>query len=415
MGTPDDPIPGSPRPDGLADYRGAIEKQWNRLAAPSRPLRLPRDTGAVRREVARSWQRSLHTVDPAQTVAPGLDDISGRWRESPLRRPVTELAGQLRGIAEDSGYLAVVSDESGTILWTAGDRTLRRQGEQVNFAPGGVWDESHMGTNGLSLALHDDQACTVFSAEHLVAALHGWVCYSAPIHGPDGRTVGVLDLSSTWERSHPMVMTSVRALVTAVETMLRAEAPTPIPGVRLECLGAARLLRDGRPVPLPPRQLEIMALLALEPDGYTPEQLHAAVYGDRAVSLNTLKADVSHLRRATRGEIANRRYMLTGAVSCDAVELLAAIEGGDLTSALWLYRGPLLPGSDLPGVHQWRDHLDVGLRDAVLASDRPEHAVAFGQRCPADVAVHEHALRLLPRDDVRRAVVTARLYTARQG
>ncbi|TDP40926.1 transcriptional regulator [Nocardia ignorata] len=415
MGASDDPIPGSPRPDGLADYRGAIEEQWNRLAAPSRPLQLPRDTGPVRREVARSWQRSLHTVDPAQTVAPGLDDISGRWRESPLRRPVTELAGQLRGIAEDSGYLAVVSDESGTILWTAGDRTLRRQGEQVNFAPGGVWDESHMGTNGLSLALHDDRACTVFSAEHLVAALHGWVCYSAPIHGPDGRTVGVLDLSSTWERSHPMVMTSVRALVTAVETMLRAEAPSPVPGVRLECLGAARLLRDGRPVPLPPRQLEILALLALEPDGYTPEQLHAAVYGDRAVSLNTLKADVSHLRRATRGEITNRRYMLTGAVSCDAVELLAAIEGGDLTSALWLYRGPLLPGSDLPGVHQWRDHLDVGLRDAVLASDRPEHAVAFGQRCPGDVAVHEHALRLLPRDDVRRAVVTARLYTARQG
>nr|WP_280343456.1 transcriptional regulator [Nocardia neocaledoniensis] len=414
VGAHEDRSAGSPRPDRLADYRGALEKQWNRLAAPSRPMQLPRDTGPVREEVAKSWQRSLHTVDPGQTVAPGFNDISDRWSESPLRRPVTELAGQLRGIAEDSGYLAVVSDESGTILWTAGDRALRRQGEQVNFAPGGVWDESHMGTNGLSLALHDDKACTVFSAEHLVAALHGWVCYSAPIHGPDGRQVGVLDLSSSWERSHPMVMTSVRALVTAVETMLRAEAPAPAPGVRLECLGAARLLRDGRPVPLPPRQLEILALLALEPEGYTPEQLHAAVYGERAVSLNTLKADVSHLRRATRGEIANRRYMLTGPISCDAVDLLAAIEGGDLTSALWLYRGPLLPGSDLPGVEQWRAHLDVGIRNAVLGSDRPEHAVAFGQRCPGDIAIHEHALRLLPRDDVRRAVVTARLYTARQ-
>ncbi|MFC9872433.1 transcriptional regulator [Nocardia salmonicida] len=412
---PDNPIAGPHRPERLSDYRVELEKQWTRLAAPSRPLTLPRDTGAVRNDVAKSWQRSLHTVDPATEVAPGFNDISDRWSESPLRRPVTELAGQLRGMAEESGYLAVVSDESGTILWTAGDRTLRRQGEAVNFAPGGVWDESHMGTNGLSLALHDDRAVTVFSAEHLVAALHGWVCYSAPIHGPDGRTVGVLDLSSTWERSHPMVMTSVRALVTAVETMLRAEAPTPAPGVRLECLGAARLLRDGRPVPLPPRQLEILALLALEPDGYTPEQLHAAVYGERAVSLNTLKADVSHLRRATRGEITNRRYMLTGEVSCDAVDLLAAIEGGDLTSALWLYRGPLLPGSDLPGVEQWRAHLDVGIRNAVLGSDRPEHAVAFGQRCPGDVAVHEHALRLLPRDDVRRAVVTARLFTARQG
>ncbi|MEV0773861.1 winged helix-turn-helix domain-containing protein [Nocardia salmonicida] len=190
---------------------------------------------------------------------------------------------------------------------------------------------------------------------------------------------------------------------------------TLVPGIRLECLGVARLLRDGRPVPLPPRQLEILVLLALKPDGYTPEQLHAAVYGERPGSLNTVKADVSHLRRVTRGEITNRHYVLTGGVSCDAVDLLAAIEGGELTSALWLYRGPLLPGSVLPGVEQWRAHLDVGIRNAVLGSDRPEHAVAFGQRRPGDVAVHEHALRLLPRDDVRRAVVAARLFTARQG
>ncbi|WP_218581937.1 hypothetical protein, partial [Nocardia cyriacigeorgica] len=40
------------------------------------------------------------------------------------------------------------------------------------------------------------------------AALHGWVCYSAPIHAPDGRQVGALDLSSSWDRSHPLVMSS---------------------------------------------------------------------------------------------------------------------------------------------------------------------------------------------------------------
>ncbi|MFC6010171.1 transcriptional regulator, partial [Nocardia lasii] len=110
----DDPIAATPPPDRLSDRRVALEKQWNRLAAPSRPLTLPRDTGAVRADVAKSWQRSLHTVDPATEVAPGFNDISDRWSESPLRRPVTELAGQLRGMAEDSGYLAVVSDESGT-------------------------------------------------------------------------------------------------------------------------------------------------------------------------------------------------------------------------------------------------------------------------------------------------------------
>ncbi|MFF3225946.1 transcriptional regulator [Nocardia suismassiliense] len=396
----------------LTQQRAELEKEWERWAtAPSIATPPPRTT-LLRTDVARSWQRSLHSVDPSVTVAPGLDDISDTWARSPLRTPITELSSDLRGITEDAGYLAVVTDADGTIMWSCGDRTLRRQAENVNFAPGGCWDESHMGTNGLSLALHDDRACSVFSAEHLVAALHGWVCYSAPIHAPDGSQVGVLDLSSSWDRSHPAVMTSVRALVTAVETMLRVAEPAPTPGVRLECLGTARLIRDGRPVPLPPRQLEILALLALEPDGFTPEQLHAAVYGDRAVSTSTLKADVSHLRRATGGEITNRRYLLTGPVACDAVDLLAAVAAGDTTSAVWLYRGPLLPGSDTPGVVQWRAYLDVGVRNAVLASDRAEHAVAFGERAPGDIEVHEHALRLLPLDDVRRAVVAARLHTA---
>ncbi|MEU8897337.1 transcriptional regulator [Nocardia sp. NPDC048505] len=397
----------------LNQQRAELEKEWSRWAtSTSTAARLKPRTPLLRNEVAQSWQRSLHTVDPARTVAPGLDDVADRWAESPLRRPITALAEQLRAVTTEAGYVAAVTDDTGTIVWTCGDRTIRRQGESVNFAPGGCWDESHMGTNGLSLALHTDSPVTVFSAEHLVAALHGWVCYSAPIHGPDGRRLGVLDLSSRWERSHPAVMTSVRALATAAETMLGASDPVPRAGVRLECLGTARLLREGRPVPLPPRQLEILALLALEPDGYTPDQLHAAVYGDRPVSIGTLKADVSHLRRATGGEIANRRYTLTGPLSCDAVDLLAAIHSGDTSAAVWLYRGPLLPGSDTPGVLEWRDYLDVGVRTAVLASDRPEHAVSFGERAPDDIEIHEHALRLLPHDDVRRAVVNARLHTA---
>ncbi|WP_280308983.1 transcriptional regulator [Nocardia abscessus] len=395
----------------LTQQRVDLQKEWERWATGPQTTAPPRHT-VLRREVAQSWRRSLHTVDPATTEAPGVDDIGDRWAASPLRGPVTALAGELKAVTEDSGYLAVVTDPAGTVLWSCGDRALRRQAEQVNLAPGGCWDESHMGTNGVALALHTDRAATVFSAEHLVAALHGWVCYSAPIHGPDGRQIGALDLSSSWDRSHPAVLTSVRALVTAVETMLRTTAPAPAPGIRLECLGAARLLCDGVPLSLPPRQLEILALLALQPDGFTPEQLHAALYGDRAVSTSTLKADVSHLRRAIGGGISNRRYVLTGPVACDAVELFAAITAGDTTSAVWLYRGPLLPGSEAPGVLRWRDYLDVGVRTAVLAGDRAEHAVAFGERAPRDIAVHEHALRLLPPDDLRRATVAARLHTA---
>ncbi|XVQ06794.1 GAF domain-containing protein [Spirillospora sp. CA-255316] len=357
--------------------------------------------------------RSLHTVDPARDSAPTVDDgdVRPRWAGSPLREPVTYLADELRTIADDAGYIAAVTDECGTILWSCGGRVMRRRAERVNFAPGGRWDEEHMGTNALSLALRTGRPSTVFSAEHLVAALHGWVCYCAPIHDPRGRRLGVLDLSTTWDRSHPLAMATVRTLAAAIEARLDGILPA-VAGVRLNCLGAAELLYEGTPARVRPRQLEILTLLALEPRGFTPERLRDAVYGERPISANTLKAEVSHLRSAIGGGITNLRYALTSPVTCDATDLLDALRTGDTATAVHLYRGPLLPESSAPGIVQWREHLAVGVRTAVLTSDRADHALRFGEHVPHDVTVHEHALGLLAPDDPRRAVAAARLHTA---
>ncbi|WP_280512228.1 transcriptional regulator [Nocardia farcinica] len=402
-------------PSTLSQRRAALEQEWARRVPGPPPAAPPEPPAAVREEVAESWRRSLATVDPARDSAPhaGSDDIGARWLESPLRKPVTELADQLHDIAHDAGFVAAVTDESGTILWSYGGPVMRRRAERVNFAPGGCWDETHMGTNALSLSLRTGRPSTVFSAEHLVAALHGWVCYSAPIKSPDGRKLGVLDLSSTWDRAHPLVLSTVRTLVSATEARLpMASAPDT---VRLTCLGAGRLVREGRPVRLRPRQLEILTLLALEPEGFTPERLQWAIYGDRPATLTTVKADVSHLRRVTGEEITSRVYQLSAPLACDAVELLAALRTGDTASAVRLYQGPLLPDSEAPGIVEWREHLEVGVRTAVLASLEPEHALRFGERAPDDIEVHEHALALLPRDDARRAVAAARLHTALRG
>ncbi|MFF0455725.1 transcriptional regulator [Nocardia africana] len=395
----------------LSQRRAALEREWARWIPQSFGSDAPRSSTSVRGEVAQSWQRSLRTVDPARDSAPTTSDVETRWAQSPLRGPVTELSDQLHSIAQDAGYIAAVTDETGTILWSCGGPIMQRRAERVNFSPGGRWDEAHMGTNALSLALTTQQATTVFSAEHLVAALHGWVCYCAPIRGADGRQLGVLDLSSTWDRSHPLAMSTVQSLVSTIEARLHS-SPTPAPGVQLHCLGTARLVRDGRQVKMRPRQLEILTLLALTPEGLTPEQLHVAVYGDRPVVTSTLKADVSHLRKATGGEISNRVYRLQTPLGCDAVDVLTALKTGDTDAAVRLYRGPLLPGSETPGIVQWREYLEVGIRTAVLTSPDPEHALLYGERAADDIEIHEHALRSLPPHDARRAIATARLHTA---
>ncbi|WP_278261225.1 GAF domain-containing protein [Nocardia sp. AG03] len=396
----------------LSAQRAALEREWAQWVPDRADTSALGRSSAVRTEVAQSWLRSLRTVDPGRDHAPESEtDIGPRWAESPLREPVTALKDQLHSVADDAGYVAAVTDASGTILWTYGGPVMRRRAEQVNFAPGGRWDEPHMGTNALSLALRTDQPHQVFSAEHLVAALHGWVCYCAPIRAADGTMLGVLDLSTTWKRSHPLAMTTVQTMAAAIESKLHAAQPAPA-GMRLTCLGTGRLTRDGTPVRLRPRHLEILTLLALDDDGYNHERLHHAVYGDRAVGASTLKSEMSYLRRATGGDITSRVYRFTTPLSCDAVDVLRALESGDLDTAVHLYHGPLLPDSDTPGITEWRDHLEVAMRNAVLSSPHPHHALTYGEAAPDDIAIHEHAMILLPTHDPRRAMATARLHSA---
>ncbi|MBL1080322.1 transcriptional regulator [Nocardia sp. 2] len=398
--------------DTLSQRRAVLEDEWARWVSRSSSGTRHGAPPAVRDEVADSWLRSARTVDPRQECAPDSGDVSARWAESPLREPVTALATQIRDIAEDAGFIGAVTDETGTILWSCGGQVMRRRAERVNFAPGGRWDEAHMGTNALSLALATGNASTVFSAEHLVAALHGWVCYCAPIRDADGRELGVLDLSSTWDRSHPLGLSMVRSLVCAIESRMHGAASSGQVAPRLSCLGAARLTRHGEPVRLRRRHLEILTLLALQPQGLTPERLQYAIYGERPVTTSTLKADVSQLRKATGGEIGNRVYRLLSPLSCDATEVLSALRSGDVATAVRLYRGPLLPDSETPGIVEWRHHLEVAVRTAVLSSADPELALQYGMRAPDDLEIHEHALRLLSATDPRRGVASARVHTA---
>jgi hypothetical protein len=408
----------------LRRLKAVLEDEWSRRVPELRTARNPAlaiTTPSLRPEVAASWVRSLDTVDPGQSSAPVTDGgtASPRWSASPLHGPVQAMADELRSIA-DAGYIAAVTDESGTILWTCGGRVMLRRAEQVNFAPGGRWDEQAMGTNALSLALRNGRPSKVFSAEHLVAALHGWVCYCAPISDPLGRTLGVLDLSSTWDRANPLAMATVRTLASSIEARLRAEPFHTEPRgacaeVVLSALGRAEVTVDGVALRLPPRQVEILTLLALEPDGFSPERLRHALYGERPVAPSTFKAEISHLRRALDGTVATRTYTLTAPITCDAVQVLRALERGDAPGAVRLYRGPLLPQSQAPAITEWRHYLEVAMREAVLASSDPELALRHGARTPYDIEVHEHALHLLAPGDARRAVAAGRLAAALRG
>src|SRR5690349_9597064 len=177
----------------------------------------------VRPEIRDSWTRSEASVPTDVACAP-LDDESetaAYWQGSPLQTAVERVEAELRRTAEDGDLVVAVTDAETRILWTYGGRVMRRKAETVNFVPGGRWDDESVGTNALDLANRTDRPEMVFSAEHYASIVHNWVCWAAPVHDPaTGAQLGVIDLSTTWDRSHPIGLATARVMARLIETAM---------------------------------------------------------------------------------------------------------------------------------------------------------------------------------------------------
>jgi len=101
--------------------------------------------------------------------------------------------------------------------------------ESVNFVPAARWDDESVGTNALDLANRLDRPSMVFSAEHYAPIVHNWVCWAAPVHDPlTGRQLGVIDLSTTWDRTHPIGLATARVLARLIETAMPLSTMHPL-------------------------------------------------------------------------------------------------------------------------------------------------------------------------------------------
>src|SRR3954463_15199881 len=212
----------------------------------------------VRPEILTSWTRSEAAVRADVTEAPPDDEAAAAasWHGPPLQTAVERVEAELRRTAEDGDLVIAVTDAETRILWTYGGRVMRRKAETVNFVPGGRWDDTSVGTNALDLATRHDSPSMVFSAEHYAPIVHNWVCWAAPVHDPvSGEQLGVIDLSTTWDRTHPIGLATARVMARLSETAMphSAAGPEPAPagaghrhdGLSLTLLGAAEARLDG--------------------------------------------------------------------------------------------------------------------------------------------------------------------------
>ena len=182
------------------------------------------------------------------------------------------------------------------ILWTYGGRVMRRKAETVNFVPAGRWDESQRRHQRARPRQPHRRAVDGLQRRALRADRAQLGLLGRAVHDPvTGAQLGVIDLSTTWDRTHPIGLATARVMARLIETAMpssqrRGTAPRRADARRARAGAVPARHRRGlarRPAaaaqPPPDRDPRPARL---HPEGLSLEHLHALVYGDQSVTLS---------------------------------------------------------------------------------------------------------------------------------
>ena len=238
------------------------------------------DPALVREAITDSWRRSSAAgVDPmGSRLAPVVEDESethDRYEEHLLHRAAPLIHDCLAAIADEAGYLIVISDADGTLMSIEGSADMRlRAAAGMNFAEGTDWSEGGAGTNAIGTALALDHAVQVFGPEHFSDPVQRWTCSACPIHDPEtGEVIGVIDLTGELSTVHPHSLAVATATARAVEASLQLALQER--DARLHARYGARVLpdrsalvtRSGRAIGPVPRGWNVQGRIVIPPGG----------------------------------------------------------------------------------------------------------------------------------------------------
>jgi hypothetical protein len=183
------------------------------------------DVADVRAVVAASWRRSLAAgVAPDAPGAPvtlSEDELQAARARSSLTPAVAAIMATLSSLDTEARHVVAISDASANLLWVSGDPHAIERARKMRFQEGAAWSESAAGTNAVGTAAAVDHPIQIFSAEHLMAAVHEWTCSAAPVHHPaTGELIGVIDLTAALRTAHPHTLSLAALAAQSAENTL---------------------------------------------------------------------------------------------------------------------------------------------------------------------------------------------------
>jgi transcriptional regulator of acetoin/glycerol metabolism len=193
--------------------------------------------------IERSWRRCLASGHrPEQALA--FDTVSAqelrRTHEAnralvEAARPVLDMLG--RAIA-NTRYFAILTNPRGVVVDAHGpiDRSDRRADLITRI--GADLGESSVGTTAIGAALIEQHPVWLHRGEHFFADTSVYSCAGAPLFGPDGDCVGMLDLTGIEAIERPELRHLVVQSARSIENALTLRQPHSLM-VRLNWPGRA--------------------------------------------------------------------------------------------------------------------------------------------------------------------------------
>lgn len=186
------------------------------------------DPRLVRDAVAHSWQRCRDLqVNPQSLLRDEAEQEhlleQRRQEKETLIRIAQPFMRDLGYFLTGSDFQVVLTDESGLLLEVIGNRRIVSRTREVHLCPGANWSEAQRGTNAIGTALVERTPVQIFAWEHFREENQFLTCSAAPIFDPEGRILGVIDVSGDCRQANPHTLGMVVAVVRAIENQLSLE------------------------------------------------------------------------------------------------------------------------------------------------------------------------------------------------
>ena len=164
--------------------------------------------GLVEPWIAQSWQRCLNQgLRPQQSVHFEAVSTGVMRQAAEANRTLVQAARpilkQLGHALADTRYFAILTNHDGVVIDTDGpiDRSDRRADLITRI--GVNLSEPCVGTTAIGAALRELHPVWLHRGEHFFNDTSAYSCAGAPLFGPDGRCVGMLDLTGVEAAERP--------------------------------------------------------------------------------------------------------------------------------------------------------------------------------------------------------------------